>query len=174
MYLCIFFTPFLKKIYNMKKNIQRWAMCLTILLWVTSGMAQTKVTLTFQNASTQEIEVSASGKIYFSDNYMYIDDGTAVPYSFAVSDIRNMQFEQVVGIQDIETESFRIYPNPVHNELYISGNDFRPIAYQIFSMDGRLLLQGETNEGNPIFVGSLPTGICILKIHNSSFKISKL
>ena len=162
------------KIQNMKINQLKWAMCLTAFLWVTGGMAQSKVTLTFQDASTQIIDVSASGKIYFSDNYMYIDDGTALPYSFAVSNIRNMVFDELLGIQDIVTESFKVYPNPVHNELYISGNDFRLHPYQLFSTDGRLLLQGESREGNPINVSTLPTGLYILKINNSSFKISKL
>ena len=137
-------------------------------------MAQTKVTLTFQNATTQEIEVNAYGKIYFSDDYMYIDNSTTLPYSFAVSDIRNMVFAEIIGIQNIETETFKIYPNPVLNELYISGNDFRPHHYQLFSADGRLLLQGESREGNPINVSALPTGLYILKNNNSSFKISKL
>ena len=158
----------------MKKTTLKWALCLAAFLWTSAGMAQTKVTLTFQNATTQEIEVNAYGKIYFSDDYMYIDDGTALPYSFAVSDIRNMVFSEVLGVQDIVTETFKIYPNPVHNELYISGNDFRPHSYQLFSADGRLLLQGESREGDPVNVSTLPTGLYILKINNSSFKISKL
>ena len=158
----------------MKKTRLKWALCLTTLLWVSGGMAQTRVTLTFQNAATQEIEVSATGKIYFSDNYMFIDDGASVPYSFAVSDIRKMQFAEGTGIEEIVTETFKVYPNPVHNELYISSDDFLPHPYQLFSTDGRLLLQGESQEGSPINVSDLPTGLYILKINNSSFKISKL
>lgn len=145
-----------------------------LLLCFVSGMAQTKVTLTFQDASTQEIEVSASGKIYFSDNYMLIDDGTNVPYSFNVANIRNMVFDEIVGIHDIVTESFKVYPNPVYNELYISANDFKTHAYYLFSIDGRMLLQGHTQEGEPINVSHLPSGIYILKINNTSLKINKL
>ena len=158
----------------MKKTTLNWALCLATLLWASASMAQTKVTLTFQNASTQVVEVNAYGKIYFSNDYMYIDDGASVPYSFAVSDIRKMTFDEVLGIDDIVTETFKVYPNPVHNELYISSEDFQPHPYQLFSTDGRLLLQGESREGNPINVSDLPTGLYILKINNSSFKISKL
>ena len=158
----------------MKKTPLKWTLCLAALLWATGGMAQTKVTLTFQNATTQEIEVNAFGKIYFSNDYMYIDDGTTVPYSFAVSDIRKMTFDEVLGVNDITTESFKVYPNPVHNELYIRSDDFQPHPYQLFSTDGRLLLQGESREGDPVNVSDLPTGLYILKINNSSFKISKL
>ena len=152
----------------------KWAMAAATFLWCVTGMAQTKVSLTFQDASSQEIEVSSYGKIYFSDNYMYIDNGTAVPYSFAVSNIRNMVFNEITGIEDIVTETFKVYPNPVHNELYISGNDFRSHPYQLFSTDGRLLLHGVSREGEPEKVSDLPTGLYILKINNSSFKISKL
>ena len=139
-----------------------------------TGTAQSKVTLTFQNASTQEIEVSASGKIYFSDDYMYIDDGTALPYSFAVSDIRKMQFAEGVGIQNIVTETFKVYPNPVRNELYVSGNNPGSYRYALYSIDGRMLQQGEVGNGETIHTGDIPAGLYILKINNTSLKINKL
>ena len=138
------------------------------------GAAQTKVTLTFQDASTQEIEVSASGKIYFSDDYMYIDDGTALPYSFAVGNIRKMTFDEILGVRDIVTESFKVYPNPAHNELYISGDDFGPYRYALYAMDGRLLLSGKVQNGEAIPIDDIPTGLYILKINNTSLKINKL
>jgi len=158
----------------MMKTTLKWTLFLAATLWASSGIAQTKVTLTFQNASTEEIEVNAYGKIYFANDYMYIDDGNAFPYSFAVSDIRKMTFDEVLGVNDIVTETFKVYPNPVHNELYISSDDFQPHPYQLYSADGRLLMQGESQEGNPINVSNLPTGLYILKVNNSSFKISKL
>ena len=144
------------------------------MLAVFTATAQSKVTLTFQNASTQEIEVSAAGKIYFSDDYMYIDDGTALPYSFAVSDIRKMTFGEGVGIQDIVTKAFKVYPNPVHNELYVNGNEFGSYRYALYSIDGRMLQQGEVGNGEPIHTGDIPAGLYILKINNTSLKINKL
>ena len=158
----------------MKKTALKWAICLSTMLWVSTGMAQTKVTLTFQNASTQEIEVSAAGKIYFADDYMYIDDGASLPYSFAVSDIRKMTVDEVLGVREIVSESFKVYPNPAHNELYVNGDEFGPYRYALYSMDGRLLLNGEVQNGDAIQIGDIPTGLYILKVNNSSFKISKL
>lgn len=136
--------------------------------------AQTRFTLTFQDASSQEIEVSAAGKIYFDNNYMYIDDGTAVPYSFAVANIRKMTFDEVLGMREIVSENFKVYPNPARNELYINGDEFGPYPYVLFSMDGRLLLQGEVQNGDAIQIGDIPTGLYILKINNTSLKINKL
>ena len=144
------------------------------LMRFSSGTAQTLVTLTFHNGSTQEIEVSTSGKIYFSDNYMYIDDGTAVPFSFAVDNIRNMTFAEVLGFQDIITESFSVYPNPVRNEFYIQGNDAQTYRYALFALDGRLMLSGIGQDIIPVSVERFPAGLYILKINNTSFKINKL
>lgn len=158
----------------MEKTTLNWALCIAALLWVSSGMAQSKVTLTFQDASTQEIEVSASGKIYFSDDYMYIDDGTALPYSIALASIRKMTFGQGVGVSEIVSDAFKVYPNPVRNELYVSGNEVGPYRYALYSIDGRLLLQGEVGNGEAIPTGDIPAGIYILKINNTSLKINKL
>lgn len=158
----------------MKKYILQWVICLAAMLWASGGMAQTKVTLTFQDASTQEIDVSESGKIYFSDDYMYIDDGTALPYSFALANIRKMTFGQGVGVSEIVPDAFKVYPNPVRDELYVSGNEFGPYHYTLYSIDGRLLLQGEVGNGETIPTGDIPAGLYILKINNTSLKINKL
>lgn len=152
----------------------RWLMCLVVVMAFSTAMAQTNVKLTFQDASTQEIEVSAYGKIYFSDNYMFIDNGNALPYSFAVSNIRNMVFDEVLGIHDLVTETFKVYPNPAYNTLYFSSNDFEIHPYSLFSIDGRLLLHGEVQNGDPISVSGIPAGLYILKINNTSLKINKL
>ena len=144
------------------------------MLTFQTATAQTKVTLTFQDASSQEIEVSAAGKIYFDNNYMYIDDGTTIPYSFAVDNIRKMTFDEVLGVREIVTENFKVYPNPARNELHVSGNEFGPYRYALYSMDGRLLLQGEVGNGEAIHTGDIPAGLYILKINNTSLKINKL
>ena len=157
----------------MKKLLRLIFLCL-ILMRFSSGMAQTLVTLTFHSGSTQEIEVSASGKIYFSDNYMYIDDGTTVPFSFAVENIRNMTFTEVLGVQDIKTETFTVYPNPVRNEFYIQGNDAQTYQYALFSLDGRLLRNGFGQDITLVSMEEFASGLYILKINNTSFKINKL
>lgn len=158
----------------MHKIKMKWLMCLALMLAFFSGMAQSKVTLTFQDASIQEIDVNSYGKIYFSGDYMYIDNGSSQPYSFAVSNIRKMTFNEVLGVPEIVTEAFKVYPNPVHNLLYISGNDSTPYPYSLFTIDGRLLLRGEVQNGDPVDVSELPSGIYILKVNDTSLKINKL
>ena len=158
----------------MHKIKMKWLMCLALMLAFFSGMAQSKVTLTFQDASTQEIDVNSYGKIYFSGDYMYIDNGSAQPYSFAVSNIRKMTFNEVLGVPEIVTDNFKVYPNPVHDMLYISGNNSTSYPYTLFSVDGRLLLNGEVQNGDPVNVSELPSGFYILKINNTSLKINKL
>ena len=159
---------------KMLKIKLKWIMSMALLLAFSTGMSQNKITLTFQDASTQEIEVNAYGKIYFSDNYMYIDNGTALPFSFAVSNIRNMIFNEGLDVPEIVTETFKVYPNPVHNLLYINGNDSQNYPYALYSIDGRLLLHGDIRNGDSVDVSELPSGLYILKIHNTSLKINKL
>ena len=157
----------------MKRLFKLTVLCF-ILMRFSSGMAQTLVTLTFYSGSSQEIEVSASGKIYFSDNYMYIDDGTTVPFSFAVENIRNMTFTEVLGVQDIKTETFMVYPNPVRNEFYIQGNDAQTYHYALYALDGRLLRNGIGQDITLVSMAEFASGLYILKINNTSFKINKL
>ena len=156
------------------KNLLKFIILCLILMRFSSGTAQTLVTLTFHNGSSQEIEVSASGKIYFSDNYMYINNGTTVPFSFAVENIRNMTFTEVLGVQDIKTETFAVYPNPVRNEFYIQGNDAQTYHYALYALDGRLLRNGIGQDITLLSMDELAAGLYILKINNTSFKINKL
>ena len=157
----------------MKRLLKLTVLCF-ILMRFSSGMAQTLVTLTFHNGSSQEIEVSPSGKIYFSDNYMYIDDGTTVPFSFVVENIRNMTFTEVLGVQDIKTETFTVYPNPVRNEFYIQCYDAQTYHYALYALDGRLLRNGIGQDITLVSMDEFASGLYILKINNTSFKINKL
>lgn len=149
-------------------------MGLAAMLWFATGTAQTRVTLTFQDASTQAFEVSAYGKIFFSDQFIYIDEGDAVPFSFAVSDVRNMVFSEVLGVRDIVSENVKIFPNPVRNDLFVSLDNPEPQPFSLYASDGRVVRQGFCENGTPVRVGDLPMGLYILKINNNSFKISKL
>lgn len=154
----------------MKKSF----LCLVlILLCGFASKAQTQVTLHFYNAGSQEFSVSEAGKIYFDNGYLYIDDGNTVPYSFQVSMIRKMLFAAPVSIDEIETPDFKIYPNPANNFIKISSN--RPeISYQIFTMDGRLIMTGSCGNEENINISALSKGLYLIKVDGQTFKISKL
>ena len=150
-------------------------MILIILMTFVNGVsAQTTVTITFNDNSTQELMVDPSGKIYFGNNYIYIDEGTGLPYSFAVDNIRKITLPHDVNVEDIVTDDFTIYPNPVLNALHIHSGKIGQHPYQLYTLDGRLLLKGVCQEDATLNLQHLPSGLYLLKIGSSTIKISKL
>lgn len=65
------------------------------------------------------------------------------------------------GVDDHTQASFSVYPNPVNDILYVSGN--QPLKYEIYSVQGRLALKGDFNQ-NAIDVQSLEPGVYLLHI----------
>lgn len=135
--------------------------------------AQTEVTLYLHNSSTQIFSVNETGKIYFENDNLIIDDGTAVPYNFEISSIQKMIFDAPVNIEDITTPEFKIYPNPVSSFLKISGTSY-PVHYEIFAMDGRLMMVGNSNSETTLDMSSFEKGLYLIKVNGKTFKISKL
>ena len=151
--------------------------CMLVILLITFANripAQTSVTLTFKDNSTQEFMVDPGGKIYFENNYLYIDEGTGLPYSFAVDNIRKITLPHNVNVDNIVTEDFEIFPNPVQNTLHIHSGNSGQHPYQLYTLDGRLLLKGVCQEDATLNLQHLPSGLYLLKIGSSTIKISKL
>lgn len=80
----------------------------------------------------------------------------------------------------VDTESgIRVYPNPVGNELTLSGLA-EPSQVDIVSQDGRLIRRHEgVQNQTPIATDKLATGLYILRVSNSvqgvtSHKLVKL
>ena len=155
----------------MTKNIFVF-FCLTITCAL--SYAQTEVELQMHNAGTQTFTVSDAGKIYFDNGYLLVDEGNGIPYSFPLSDIKKMLFDHITSVETIETSNIRIYPNPVSNLLKISSEQNTDIPYQIYAMDGRLVMSGTAHSDEPVSVVSLAPGLYMLKIDGKTFKISKL
>lgn len=156
----------------MKKVLLLTLLCLGCLAG--SLKAQTIVTISFATAADQTLTVSQSGKLYFSNNYLYVNEGTGVPYSFLLSAISKITFSGGNGIEDIETPDVRIYPNPAAEYLRIHNNHAESSEYQLYSYDGRLLLSGTCLNDDPIDISRFTKGPYLLKIDGFTFKISKI
>lgn len=65
------------------------------------------------------------------------------------------------SIDDLENNSFSIYPNPTNNTLFISGNE-SPIAVSIYNMLGKEVLSVKNT--NNINVQALPSGVYMIRI----------
>ena len=147
-------------------------MCLVCMAF--PAHAQTEVTISFYSAAQQTLTVSDAGKLYFQDNYLYVQEGSGVPYSFLLSAISKITFAEVTGVENIETAEVRIYPNPAADYVRIHKNGAERSLYSLYSSDGRLLQSGVCQNDEPIDVQRYAKGLYLLQVDGVTFKISKL
>ncbi|WP_185152750.1 T9SS type A sorting domain-containing protein [Fulvivirga aurantia] len=69
--------------------------------------------------------------------------------------------ETITDIPEVNEKVIRIYPNPTKGTLRIA-NYTGP--FEILSMDGRLMIREELNEGNTVDISNLPTGLYLVKL----------
>ena len=135
--------------------------------------AQVTVEVQLISSGTQSFSVSEAGKIYFDNGYLMVDDGNDSPFSFPLSDIRKVLFSGTTSVETIESDHIRIYPNPATTFLRISSDRNSDSRYQIFSIDGRLLMSGVCKQEETINISRLPKGLYLIKVDGKTFKISK-
>jgi len=85
---------------------------------------------------------------------------------------------KVLGIDPISSttptlsETIRVYPNPVQNELFVQSNE--PLIFSIFDTQGRLLESGNLIGNQPINTRFLPQGAFLLTLKSNQFVTIKL
>lgn len=78
--------------------------------------------------------------------------------------------DNTLSTTDLKTDEFSIYPNPVKDELFVSGLK-KETDYEIFTADGRLVKKGKSDK--KIQVSILEKGVYFIKILNSNLKFIK-
>lgn len=78
----------------------------------------------------------------------------------------------VLAVDNSSKDAVKIYPNPVKNQLSVSGIS-RDQNFEIFSIDGKLIKKGSISSGKPVDVTSISKGIYIFKIDGKSIKFVK-
>lgn len=78
--------------------------------------------------------------------------------------------DNTLSTTDFKTDEFSIYPNPVKDELFVSGLK-KEADYEIFTADGRLVKKGKSDK--KIQVSLLQKGVYFIKILNSNLKFVK-
>jgi len=114
------------------------------------------MTQAFPNKTPAEIKqdlLEISDKYSNPDNY----------YGYGIPDF---SLYNPAGITEIATMNPVIYPNPAANTLYTNIN----AAYQIFTLEGKLLLSGQSNE-KQIDISPLNQGMYYISFPNKTFKL---
>lgn len=78
----------------------------------------------------------------------------------------------ILAVNDPSKTEVKIYPNPVNDQLSVSGTSKTEI-YQIFTADGKLVMSGKLSDQNFIQVNHLSSGIYFLKIADKNLKFMK-
>ncbi len=78
----------------------------------------------------------------------------------------------IAGLSNNVLEGVSVYPNPVQNILHIDNQNDKNIFVELFSIDGKLILQTKL-ENNRLNISDVASGIYTLKITNSYKSVSK-
>lgn len=73
-----------------------------------------------------------------------------------------------VAVKNVSKPSFRVYPNPVKNELRISSKE-NIVLVELYNIEGRLVLKAN-KPSSKLNVGVLPSGVYSLKATTASGK----
>ncbi|WP_413533846.1 DUF5074 domain-containing protein [Empedobacter brevis] len=78
----------------------------------------------------------------------------------------------VLGTTELNKSSINVYPNPVNNILFIET--IESTKAEIFAITGTKMTEKTLQKGkNQLDVSSLPKGVYIIKVNNSTFKVIK-
>lgn len=114
------------------------------------------------NSAAQEVAVAAS----ISNYYNTTSDHLPVSTQFQFSTLSNPEYAFST------TNSLKIYPNPVTNELHFNEIDEINNDAIIFDLMGRQIHSDKINE-TTLNVAALPIGIYIIKVGNQSARFIK-
>lgn len=133
------------------------------------------------DSSTDSYTMRESGKMYFSNDHLIIDTlGNGNILSKPIRSITKLNFEVVqkstAGEEMVlySTPSLSTFPNPVIDYVTIQTDLQVPFDFVVYSVDGKILLQGVAKNGEPIDFSSLPNGVYFIKVNQAIIKINKL
>lgn len=73
------------------------------------------------------------------------------------------------GLEIVNGSSFKVYPNPVRNELSFSTDTYQWQKVNIYSLQGSLVFTGNIGQENSIDLSGLNQGIYVLELSNNQY-----
>ena len=80
---------------------------------------------------------------------------------------------QILGIDDVALDEFKVYPNPVNNVLHIKLNSAQKTQVEIYNILGNLVISKTIYNSETIQTERLSNGMYILRLTQGSSAISK-
>jgi len=120
----------------------------------------------------------ATGTAALNENYPFSMASLFFNFGSAGDDQTVYYFDNIsfgspisLGLDSVSNESFKLYPNPVEDYLYIQSSDTTIKNIDIYSILGKKIYS--TSSENRLDMSSYSAGIYFVKINNSTFKIVK-
>ena len=108
-------------------------------------------------------DIAVIGKwVYEGDNLLLLDKVGDVLATEALANIKKITFSTsgpVTNVENVDSNSILVYPNPTQDVLMIQGIDAQ--ALRVYDLQGRLLVQ---EEGTQVDVNHLAEGTYLLQI----------
>ena len=108
-------------------------------------------------------DIAVIGKwVYEGDNLLLLDKAGDVLATEALANIKKITFSTsgpVTNVENVDSNSILVYPNPTQDVLMIQGIDAQ--ALRVYDLQGRLLVQ---EEGTQVDVNHLAEGTYLLQI----------
>jgi hypothetical protein len=141
-----------------------------ITAYVGSPYTGGQFTLQFQNGTTTAFVVNSTGDYLIfkpiSNIFRLLPGEQVMRLNITQTpdfDIDYIKISFVTATNEISQEELSIYPNPVNNQLFISGLD-QPATVQIYSMNGTLVISENVDGQNAVPIGKLEDGVYMVKI----------
>lgn len=154
----------------------RQIITLLLLLIGARSQAQTGVTVTYYDGTTQGFNVTAAGKLYFeSDNLNVKIDQSTTPTTIPVNIIRKIVFSNSLSTPIVgqNKKNLVLYPNPSASAIRIQSESGEALDTKIYSLTGQLVLQGTFQSGEEINVSELSSGLYLVQANGVTIKFSK-
>jgi aminopeptidase N len=116
---------------------------------------------TENNQSFSELINFEVASVSFNDDLQIVEKDATIIYD---SSLTTTNFNN--------NKNLVLYPNPVRNDLFLSGIP-KKTAFEIYSLDGKLVMKGNYSPQNFINVSKLTKGLYLLKIVGKAIKFQK-
>ena len=120
----------------------------------------------------------ATGTAALNENYPFSMASLFFNFGSAGDDQTVYYFDNIsfgspisLGLDSVSNESFKLYPNPVEDHLYIQSSDTTIKNIDIYNIVGKRIYSSSSE--NRLDMSSYSAGIYFVKINNSTFKIVK-
>lgn len=139
--------------------------------------AQTGIRIINNDDTETVYSVREEGKLYFEKENLVIYESLLFSAEIPVSNIKKIVIAQnqvSIGQPVPGNSSIICYPNPAQNFIRIAAPGAERLTVKIYSLSGQKLLEGKYNTEESIDISSLSPGFYLVRINETTLKLSKI